>query len=50
MKMLSLLQAATLVVMGVMQIETRSCPTAYRGPLHTPSKGKAGEILHKIYL
>ena len=46
MKALSLLQPwATLVVMGVKQIETRSWQTAYRGPLliHA-SKGKAGEI------
>ena len=46
MKALSLLQPwATLVVMGVKQIETRSWSTAYRGPLliHA-SKGKAGEI------
>ncbi len=46
MKTLSLLQPwATLVVMGVKQIETRSWSTAYRGPLliHA-SKGKAGEI------
>ena len=46
MKALSLLQPwATLVVMGVKQIETRSWSTAYRGPLLIhPSKGKAGEI------
>ncbi len=46
MKTLSLLQPwATLVVMGIKQIETRSWSTAYRGPLliHA-SKGKAGEI------
>jgi hypothetical protein len=46
MKVLSLLQPwATLVVMGVKQIETRSWSTAHRGPLliHA-SKGKAGEI------
>ena len=46
MKTLSLLQPwATLVVMGVKQIETRSWSTAHRGPLliHA-SKGKAGEI------
>jgi hypothetical protein len=46
MKVLSLLQPwASLVVMGVKQIETRSWSTAYRGPLliHS-SKGKAGEI------
>ncbi len=46
MKALSLLQPwATLVVMGVKQIETRSWSTAYRGPLliHA-SRGKAGEI------
>ncbi len=46
MKALSLLQPwATLVVMGIKQIETRSWSTAYRGPLliHA-SKGKAGEI------
>ncbi len=46
MKTLSLLQPwATLVVMGVKQIETRSWRTDYRGPLliHA-SKGKAGEI------
>ncbi len=46
MKTLSLLQPwATLVVMGVKQIETRSWSTAYCGPLliHA-SKGKAGEI------
>ncbi len=46
MKVLSLLQPwATLVVMGVKQIETRAWSTAYRGPLliHA-SKGKAGEI------
>ena len=47
MKVLSLLQPwATLVVMGVKQIETRSWSTSYRGPLliHA-SKGKAGEYL-----
>ena len=46
MKTLSLLQPwATLVVMGVKRIETRSWSTAYRGPLliHA-SKGRAGEI------
>jgi hypothetical protein len=46
MKVLSLLQPwATLVVMGVKQIETRSWSTVHRGPLliHA-SKGKAGEI------
>ncbi len=46
MKVLSLLQPwATLVIMGIKQIETRSWSTAYRGPLliHA-SKGKAGEI------
>ena len=46
MKTLSLLQPwATLVVMGVKQIETRSWSPAHRGPLliHA-SKGKAGEI------
>lgn len=46
MKALSLLQPwASLVVMGVKQIETRSWQTAYRGPLliHA-SKGKAGEL------
>ena len=46
MKALSLLQPwATLVVMGLKQIETRSWQTAHRGPLliHA-SKGKAGEI------
>ncbi len=46
MKALSLLQPwATLVVIGVKQIETRSWSTAYRGPLliHA-SKGKAGKI------
>lgn len=45
MKALSLLQPwATLVVMGIKQIETRAWQTAYRGPLliHA-SKGKAGE-------
>ena len=47
MKVLSLLQPwATLVVMGVKQIETRSWSTTYRGPLliHA-SKGKAGETI-----
>jgi hypothetical protein len=46
MKALSLLQPwATLVAMGVKQIETRSWQTAYRGPLliHA-SKGKAGKL------
>jgi len=46
LKVLSLLQPwATLAVIGVKQIETRSWSTAHRGPLliHA-SKGKAGEI------
>ena len=46
MKVLSLLQPwATLVVMGIKQIETRSWSTAHRGTLliHA-SKGRAGEI------
>ncbi|MEO8862303.1 MAG: ASCH domain-containing protein [Ginsengibacter sp.] len=46
MKALSLLQPwASLVVIGVKEIETRSWSTPYRGPLliHA-SKGKAGEI------
>ena len=46
MKTLSLLQPwASLVVIGVKEIETRSWSTPYRGPLliHA-SKGKAGEI------
>ncbi|MEO7801191.1 MAG: ASCH domain-containing protein [Ginsengibacter sp.] len=46
MKTLSLLQPwASLVVMGIKQIETRSWSTAYRGSLLIQaSKGKAGEI------
>jgi len=47
MKVLSLLQPwATLVIMGVKQVETRSWSTSYRGPLliHA-SKGRAGENL-----
>jgi hypothetical protein len=46
MKVLSLLQPwATLVVLGVKQIETGSWSTAHRGPLLThASKGKAGEV------
>jgi hypothetical protein len=47
MKTISLLQPwATLVIMGVKTIETRSWQTAYRGPLliHA-SKGKKGSIL-----
>ncbi len=47
MKTISLLQPwASLVVMGVKTIETRSWQTAYRGPLliHA-SKGKKGRIL-----
>ena len=46
MKALSLLQPwASLVLIGVKEIETRSWSTSYRGPLliHS-SKGKAGEI------
>ena len=47
MKVLSLLQPwATLVVMGVKKIETRSWSTNYRGPLliHA-SQGKAGALV-----
>ena len=46
MKALSLLQPwATLVVMGLKEIETRSWSTSYRGPLAIhASLGKAGSI------
>ena len=47
MKVISLLQPwATLVVMGIKQIETRNWATGYRGPLliHA-SKGKSGKLI-----